>query len=266
MVDSLLAHVLIAFALGGGWVGSATFAARRFSSGIGGLIGGLPSISSLSYFLISLNQTTDAAIQATIAFPLGLTSTFLFLLLYAVLSTRGFKIAMTTSLLGWFVTSGVEANLHLRSFAVSTVTVVALFTISLYVFRRLLRLPYTKGSGAEFSTVKFLEYALVGGTVVAGAVYSSQLLGPTAGGVAAAFPGIFSLTLTFTYLSEGGMNLSRSLTKPLMISAMTVAFPYSVLVGLLYPILGLYLGTLVSLVATTPLVLLAYFLIHKKRI
>ncbi len=266
MLDSLLVHVLLAFAVGGVWVGSASFAARKFSSGIGGLIGGLPAISFVSFLFIGLNQSPDTASQATTAFPLGLAFTFLFLLLYATLADQGFMIAMGTSLLAWFTLSGLETYVHLRNFLFSLGAAATVFAVSIYVFRRTLRLPYVKGAGTEFSILQFIWYVLPGGTVVASAVFFSQILGPTAGGIAAAFPAIFSLTLTFTYRSEGGMNLSRSMTKPLMISAMTVALPYSVLVGWLYPILGLFLGTLAALAAAAPLALLAYFLIHRKRI
>src|SRR5712692_4835522 len=266
MLDSLLVHVLLAFVFGGVWVGSASFAARKFSSGIGGLIGGLPAISFVSFFFIGLNQSPDAASQSKTAFPLGLAFTFLFLLLYATLAGQGFVIAMGSSLLAWFTLSGLETYVHLRNFLVSLGAATTVFAISIYVFRRTLRLPYIKGAGTKFSILQFIWYALPGGTVVASAVFFSQILGPTTGGITAAFPAIFSLTLTFTYRSEGGMNLSRSTTKPLMISAMTVALPYSVLVGWLYPILGLFLGTLAALVAAAPLALLAYFLIHRKEI
>jgi hypothetical protein len=266
MADSLLLHVLLAFLVGGVGVGSATYAARKYSSGIGGLIGGLPTISSISFFFIGLNQTPDAAYQATTAFPLGMSFTFLFLLIYATLSKRGFQVAMSSALLAWFTLSGIEAYVHLRNLLVSLLAVTALFTVSMYVYRVRLKLPYAKGAQTRFSTLKFLEYALLGGAVVATAVYLSQVLGTTAGGIAAAVPAIFSMTLTFTYLSEGGMTLSRSVAKPLMISAYTVALPYSVLVGWLYPLAGLYLGSLVSLVVMIPLAYFAYFLIHKKRI
>ncbi len=151
MLDSLLVHVLLAFVVGGVWVGSANFAARKFSSGIGGLIGGLPAISFVSFFFIGLNQSPDTASQATTAFPLGLSFTFLFLLLYAVLADQGFMIAMGTSLLAWFTLSGLEAYFHLRNFLVSLGAAATVFAVSIYVFRRNLRLPYVKGAGTEFS-------------------------------------------------------------------------------------------------------------------
>ncbi len=75
MLDDSLTHLLLAFILGGVCVGSATLAAKKFHSGIGGLIGGLPSISSVSFFFIGLNQSPEAAYQATTAFPLGMSFT-----------------------------------------------------------------------------------------------------------------------------------------------------------------------------------------------
>ncbi len=266
MDDTLLLHVLSAFLVGGVGVASATYAAKTYSSGIGGLIGGLPTISSISFFFIGLNQSPDSAYQATTAFALGMSFTFLFLLTYATLSARGFKVAMGTALLTWFTLSGIEGYVHLRSLLVSIVAVTAMFTVSMYVYRNRLRLPYARGTQTRFSSLQFFEYALLGGAVVALAVYLSQVLGTTAGGIAAAVPAIFSMTLTFTYLSDGGMSLSRSMAKPLMITAMTVAFPYSVFVGFLYPIEGLYLGTLFAGVAAVPLAGLAYFLVDQKKV
>jgi uncharacterized membrane protein (GlpM family) len=265
LADSLI-HLILAFVLGGVCVGSATLAAKKFHSGIGGLIGGLPSISSVSFFFIGLNQSPEAAYQATTAFPLGMSFTFLFLLVYTTLSKKGFKIAITSALLVWFTLSGAEAYVHLRNLLVSISAVTAMFALSMYIYNVRLKLPYARGAYTRFSLVKFLEYTLLGGGVVAVAVYLSQVLGTTAGGIAAAVPAIFSMTLTFTYLSDGGMNLSRSMAKPLMITAMTVAFPYSVLVGLLYPTNGLYLGTFFAAVAAIPLAGLAYLLLHKKRV
>ena len=266
MDDTLLLHVLSAFLVGGIGVASATYAAKTYSSGIGGLVGGLPTISSISFFFIGLNQSPDSAYQATTAFPLGMSFTFLFLLIYATLSERGFKVAMGTALLAWFTLSSVEGYIRVRILSVSIIAVTVMFIVSMYVYRDRLMLPSASGARSRFSVLQFLEYSLLGGAVVAAAVYLSQVLGTTAGGIAAAVPAIFSMTLTFTYLSEGGMTLSRSVAKPLMITAYSVAFPYSILVGWLYPSVGLYVGTLAGFAFIIPLAYLAYILVHKKRI
>ncbi len=266
MADSFGVHVLLSFIIGGVGVGAATYAARRYHSGIGGLIGGLPTISSISFFFIGLNQSPEATSQAATAFPLGMSFTFLFLLVYSSLAKRGFRVAMTRALLVWFCLSGIEAFEHLRNLVISFSAVTIMFTLSMYFYNVRLGLPYAKGAETTFSASKLLEYGVLGGGVVATAVYLSQTLGSTVGGIAAAVPAIFSMTLTFTYLSEGGMTLSRSVAKPLMISAYTVAFPYSVFVGLLYPVVGLFEGSLAAFVLIVPLAYLAYFLVHKRRI
>jgi hypothetical protein len=266
MIGLFLPYVLAAFIVGGFWVGSATFAAERFHSGVGGLIGGLPGTSLVSFFFIGLNQSANIAAQATTVFPLGMSFTFLFLLSYAVLTRYGFKTAISSSLALWFLLSGLEANLQLRHFHGSIIAVISVFSATFLIFRAKLKLPYVIGTKQKFSALTFLEHAIVGGVVVATAVSLSQILSPAVGGTFAAFPGVFSLTLTFTYGSEGGMNLSRSMTKPLMISAFSVALPCSILIGQFYPYWGLYLGTIAALVGVIPLTLLAYFLIHVRRI
>src|SRR2546428_6282910 len=266
MIGLFLPYILAAFIVGGLWVGSATFAAERFHSGVGGLIGCLPGTSLVSFFFIGLNQSPNIAAEATTVFPLGMSFTFLFLLSYAVLARYGFKTAISSSLALWFVLSSLEGHFQLRSFLFSVVAVVLVFSATFFIFKAQLILPYVIGTRQKFSATTFLEHVIVGGVVVATAVSLSQILSPVAGGTAAAFPGVFSLTLAFTYRSVGGMGLSRSMTKPLMISAFSVAFPCSILVGQIYPQWGLYLGTIVALAGVIPLTLLAYFLIHIRRI
>ncbi len=92
----------------------------------------------------------------------------------------------------------------------------------------------------------------------------SQVGGPEVGGIASSFPAIFSLTLFFSYRTRG-MEL-RALTKPLLVSASLTAFPYILLVGYLYPVPGVGIGTIVALLCAVPLVALAHLLINVKKI
>src|SRR5207249_11562058 len=123
-----------------------------------------------------------------------------------------------------------------------------------------MKLPHVAGAKIVYSLAQIAVRALIGGGIVALAVLSSQLAGPELGGIASSFPAIFSLTLFFTYRTRG-MALSRALTKPLLISGGLTAFPYSLLVGYLYPTLGVGLGTVVELSFSVLLVLFAVFLI-----
>src|SRR5947199_8112683 len=69
MADLLILHLILAFTVGGAWVSSATLIAERYGSALGGLVGGLPAISIVSFLFIGLNQGATTASQAYDSLP-----------------------------------------------------------------------------------------------------------------------------------------------------------------------------------------------------
>jgi len=265
MTDLLILHLILAFTVGGAWVSSATLIAEKYGSALGGLVGGFPAISIVSFLFIGLNQGPETASQATIVFPLALSFTTSFLLVYAVVSKRGFRVAFLAALLVWISLSSATAILDLRNLFFSVGVFLSVVSLCFYLFKVKMKLSHVGGAPIVYSLSQAAFRAVVGGGIVALAVLSSQLGGPEAGGIASSFPAIFNLTLFFTYRTRG-MALSRALTKPLLISASLTAFPYSLLVGYFYPILGVGAGTAVTLACSVPLVVLAHLLINVKKI
>src|SRR2546428_10728940 len=96
-----LLRVGLAALIGGVWVSFATATASLRGTRFGGTIGGLPSISGFSFLFIGLNQSPQVAADATRAFPLALSFTILFLVLYAHLVPRGQGVALSISILVW---------------------------------------------------------------------------------------------------------------------------------------------------------------------
>jgi hypothetical protein len=84
MTDFLVLRLILAFAVGGAWISLATLIAERYGSALGGLVGGLPAISVVSFLFIGLNQGPETASQATVVFPLALSFTMSFLLVHGV--------------------------------------------------------------------------------------------------------------------------------------------------------------------------------------
>jgi len=115
MTDLLVLHLILAFAVGGAWVSFATLIAERHGSALGGLVGGLPAISIVSFLFIGLNQGPATASQATAVFPLALSFTMSFLFVYAILSVRGFQSAFLGALLVWTGLATITAFLDLRN-------------------------------------------------------------------------------------------------------------------------------------------------------
>ena len=263
-------QILLASLVGGVWVGSTTYTAKRLGSGMGGLIGGLPAISAVSYLFIAVNQSPENASRAAYAFPIGLTITLLYLLVYASLASHGFEVAFISALTTWLLLAAIEAILNLPTLIQPSILLIPVFILALYTLKVRLKLGNTPGVPIKPSRNDFLRRAILGGAVVGAAVTLSQIGGPLLGGVAAAFPGIFSTTIYSTYEAEmdktEGIRVSQALTKPLMISAMMIAYPYSLLVTWAYSSIGLVEGTIVAFAGGILCAFLAYLLINKRKI
>ena len=265
MSDLLIFHLILAFVVGGTWVSSATLIAESYGSSFGGLVGGLPAISIVSFLFIGINQSPETAAQATVVFPLALSFTMTFLLVYATVSKRGFPVAFLSALIVWIALSVSTAFLNLRNLLFSIGIFLSVTSFYFYILKVRMKLPHVGGALLTYSLPQAVFRAVVGGSIIALAVFLSQVGGPEVGGIASSFPAIFSLTLFFSYRTRG-MELSRALTKPLLVSASLTAFPYSLLVGCLYTVLGAGIGTVVALICAAPLVALAHLLINIKKI
>ncbi len=259
-MDQLLFSFLrvgLAALIGGGWVSFATATANLRGTRFGGTIGGLPSISGFSFLFIGLNQSPQAAADATKAFPLALSFTILFLVVYAYTVPKGPGIALSVSILVWLGFSIPTAAYNFKDFPLEVIVLGTVSAVAVLVFRKMKLVPI-RGGDTRPAGREILRRGLAGGAVVGIVVLLSQELGPTWGGVFAAFPAVFSLTLLFTYKTEGE-EFSRAMVNPLMTAAVATAFPYSVVAGLSFPLFGAWLGTGVAILCVAPV---AYLLLR----
>ena len=255
--DSFFLHLFLAFAVGSLWVSIITIVAEKKGSVLGGILGGLPSTSAFSFFFIGINQSSATAVQATTVFPLafGITSAYLFF--FAFFAQKGFSRGISVSLFIWFAFSSLIVASGLRDFGLSLVGGAAISVLTYYSFTKKLKLQNLKG---EMRVYKIREVVLRGvgaGSLVLISVLLSQIGGPVLGGIAAAFPAVFTSTLIILNKSRG-TEFSRAVTKPLVLSGILTIIPFSVAVRYLYPSLGIWLGTLVSYALVVPLAILSY--------
>jgi uncharacterized membrane protein (GlpM family) len=261
--DSLLIRYILAFAVGSLWVTLVTIIAERRNSAVGGILGGLPSTSAFAFLFIGLNQSSPAAVQATTVFPLVFSITSAFLLFYAFFARKGFTVGFTISLLIWFLISSIIVLSGLKDFTFCLASGVLISAAVYYLFAKRLNLEKLTGKKRPYTPMQILGRAIGAGSLVFLAVLLSQMGGPIIGGIASAFPAIFSSTLIILYKSEG-TEFSRSMTKPLVISGILTVIPYGVAVRYMYPSLGIWLGTLSSYALIAPLAVLSYFILQPK--
>lgn len=264
MMDSdFLTQLALSFIVGSFWVLLTTFLADRFGSKLGGFIGGLPSTAAVSFFFIGLSQSTEFAVHATTVFPLSYAFTGLFLVLYALFWRRGFIVSLGVSLSAWFSLSACIVLLKFENFFLSVCFYILFFIFAVYVLEYRLKLPSMEKGDLKYSTLHFILRAVFGGFIVALAVFLSRIGGPVFGGIFSAFPAVFISVLVVNYRSRG-MEFSRAMTKPLLVTGMISIFMYSLGVRYFYPSLGLWWGTLAAYFFSMIGAFISYFLIQKK--
>jgi uncharacterized membrane protein (GlpM family) len=257
--DSLLWHLVLAFAVGSIWVTLVTVVAERFGSAAGGVMGGLPSTSAFSFFFIGINQSPNAAAQATTVFPLAFSFTCAFLLFYAFFVKRGFRVGLSISLLLWFAISGLIVVSGLKDFTLSLIGCILVSSLVYYTLVERLKLENLIGTQTSPTASQLVLRAVIAGSIVVLAVSLSQIGGPTLGGIFSAFPAVFTSTLYLTNKSDGA-GFSRAMTKPLMVSAILTVIPFSVTLRYAYPTLGVWLGTVCSYSVVAPFAVAAYLI------
>jgi len=260
--ESLLLHLALAFIVGSLWVILVTVLSEKKGSRFGGVLAGIPSTSALAFLFIGINQSSEAAVQATTVFPLVISFTCAYVLFYAVFAKKGFAVGLSLSLLIWLTVSGIIALSDLKNFTFSLVCGIVISAATFYVFLRKLRLKNFPGGEKKYTSIEILERGIGAGSLVLLAVLLSQIGGPRLGGIASAFPAVFTSTLIILNNSKG-TEYSRSMTKPMVMTAILTCIPYSVAVRYSYPSLGTWLGTVMSYAVAAPFAILSYLITNK---
>lgn len=246
MEDLFYFKLFLAFIVGSTMVTLATVAAERLGSRIGGLIGGIPSAVAISLFFIGYTQTPQLASEATSTIPFTMGINGLFLVVYVGLARWGAWIAMVGALLFWVALAFLVIFLNFSDFLFSLLFFVLSLVGSYLILEKRYHLPSTEKILMRYTPFQILSRAFFSGSIISGAVYLSRVGGPVWGGIMAPFPTIYISTLVIMAKSKG-VEFSRRITKPLLVSAMVNVVVYSTAVRYFYLLFGLALGTVLAL-------------------
>lgn len=258
----LLFRLILAFAVGSIWVATVTIITERKGT-TWGVLGGFPSTAAFALLFIGLNQSATAAVDATIVLPVVFSVSNACLLLYAFSARKGFAFGFGISLLAWLGFSAAVVLLGLNDYVVSLVAAAIISSFTLFAFLKI-KLPKFEGKTKLYGKKEIFVRGAVAGSIVALTVLLSQIGGPIIGGIAASFPAVYVSTLIIMAHSKG-TEFSRSVTRPLAVSGIFTVIPYSIAVHFLYPLLGIWLGTLIAYFVVTPLAVLAYLIVKSTK-
>ena len=260
-MDLFLVRLLLSFLIGGTWVTIITESTVKYGPRTGGLLAGFPSTVAFSLAFIGWTQSSGTAVEATTALPLALAFTAAFPLVYAVLAKGGrFRFAIAGSLVFWGAASLVLSAVSLTFGGDFWISLVGFYALSAAFYFTLAgrQRPRVAGSGVRLTPFEWVWRFFLAGGIVVCAVLFSATLGPLVGGVFASFPAIITSTIYIVKRVEG-VEASRGIAIPVMISTLFTIVPYTVVVRYSFPALGVLLGTISAYAVAIPLSFAAYY-------
>ena len=233
MIAPFYLKLLLGFVIGGLWVSLGTLAAETFGTRVGGFIGGLPSTIVVALVFIGWTQGSEQVFRATTVLPLAFSVNAVYLITYAVLARKAFAWGIVGALSAWFLFQGLLGLLEVNNLTLATAVWLLVFVASYDVLQNRLRIRSHEKIALRHTPSQIAWRAGFGGAVIVLAIMMSKIGGPIWGGIFSAFPAVYTSTLVITSQS-GGVEFSRSLITPLMISGVIspvvfgIAFRYTV--------------------------------------
>ena len=243
-----------------------TLATIRYGAKVGGLLAGFPATVAFSLAFIGWTQSVDAAVEATTALPLAVSSTASFPLLYSYLVKRArFTVSLVAAVSFWVVSSFVFSEVSLR-FGLGFWDAVAgycLITGFVYVFLAEKGHATVPVRGVRPTAPQWAGRFILSGGIIVMAVLLSETIGPAVGGVFSSFPAIIISTIYIVSRVEG-IEASRSTAVPVLVGTVFAIIPYVITVRYAFPALGLLYGTLLGYAVASGLSVVGFYLISRE--
>lgn len=239
-------RIALSFFVAGAWIALTTLIGERLGARKAGLISNLPSNLLISLLFVALTKGPQYASEAASSIPTGLLINTIFLVVFIFVLKFGVVPALLASLATWIISAILVLRvLPPMTFIVSIVLSVVV-AILLFIFVRAV-LPRTapERKSIPFSWKVVSIRALFAGTVVAGAVTIAQFAPPYMTGIFATFPAALGSSLVILALSQGRA-FTQAAGKVLILSSTNLVV-YVIAAGILFPRVGPWLGTLISL-------------------
>jgi len=247
-------------------IASITIIAEKKSPKIAGILMSLPVITFLSLVFMAISQGVDFAGKAAIWNPIGAIADLVYMGFFAAgikipeyidkkqngkyqnrKSDRIIEIffGLITGFAGYFVSILFLSKLSINSGWISLVFLWIAAIISYKIFRQF---PDVKTVPKKIVSSKDILFrCLFGGSAVAAVVILGDSAGYLWGGLFSSFPGTITPVLVLLHLKNGKeMSYGVIKSSPIGLSATGL---YSCMVWLLYPLYGIFMGTLASYMA-----------------
>jgi uncharacterized membrane protein (GlpM family) len=242
-VHNLLFQFVVPFLLSAIVVVIITFAAERYGTKTGGIIGTLPSTMLVAVATIAINKGVNFASNAVAIMPAEMGINIIFLLILVLLSRHSMYIAVVLSLALWSVASAVLFSLNVDNIILSMAIYASLMIPSLLFLEFFKKVPSSSRVTIRYTPSKILLRGLLAGTVVAIAVSLADVSAALSG-IFSVFPAVFLSTMII-FIMEHGPDFAGAIAKSMIFGTPTI-IGYATSVHFIYPVLGVLWGTVVA--------------------
>ena len=244
-IQQLLLSVLVA----GIWITLATIVSEKMGTRTGGMVANLPSTILTSLLFIGIATGPDFAAEATRTVPLGMFLSTMFLYTFIVLAGKGLLIALVIALAIWTALA-LLFSLFSDAHWIYWSLLYVLGAVGTWLLAEKVHKIKSLGKVKKrYSPGQLLFRALFAGSVVGLSVVVAAMGSAFWTGIFASFPAMMLSAMVILTLSAGSP-FARA-TGKIMLLASTNIVVYSFVAGALFPIIGLWLGTLVSYIVAT---------------
>jgi hypothetical protein len=240
-MNSLLLQVIFPFALSAVIIILITIIAERYGTKTGGILGTLPSTIIVAFIFISLNKGVYFASQSAAVVPAEMGVNLIFLFIFASLSYRSMSLAIIASLTVWLFLTSMLFLLGLENIFVSIAIYTAALVFTFMILERIKKTPSIGSVTVHYTPLKIILRGLLAGSVIAIAVFLSNM-GAILSGIFSVFPAIFLSTMLIS-LREHGPNFAGGIAKSMIFGSQSVMI-YAVAIYFFYPLYGVVLGSI----------------------
>ena len=239
-MTSFLLQTLVPFILSALIVVIITVVAEKFGTKVGGILGTLPSTIVIAFLFIAITNSIEFAVSSVSIVPAEMGINLVFLMLFALLANKSFKLAVIGSLSIWAVLSTILFFSNLTNISIALIIYIIALIATFFTLENGVKIQSIGRRHVQYSAIKILMRGLVAGFVIAVSVVLSNL-SATLSGIFSVFPAIFLSTMIISY-REHGPDFVGGMAKSMIFGTPSVT-SYAVAIYYLYPRIGIIWGS-----------------------
>ncbi|MBP1839577.1 hypothetical protein [Formosa algae] len=232
--------------------------AENVSPKVAGILSGYPTGSAITLFFFGLEVTPEYAAESAVYNMIGLSAALTFVYVYYIASkyikTYTIPLSAVSAILGYFLVVWVLHHIQVNTYLAILIPIAFSF-LYIYLFRNIQNITILTKAKLSYKTL-FVR-AFFAALIIIVITSVPKFVGPTWAGLFSAFPTTLFPLMLIIHISYSTEHV-HTVIKNVPIGMFSLII-YSLTISIVYPLYGIYWGTLMSYGAAT-----AYLLIYTK--